>query len=93
MTIYEKSCAPHNALHMWANNDSIMVELPVRAGGFTMIAFPRNSQGLSKALALIAPPQDFHGGVYVVPRAKRQVGTVTQQMAAEAALRKMGIIK
>ena len=78
---------------MWANKNSILVEMPVRAGGFTMLTFPRNSLGLSKALALIAPPQDFHGGKYHLPRTKRTAGTVAQQLAAEALLRARGIIK
>ena len=93
MTINPTSCAPHNALHMWANGESILVEMPVRSGGFTLLTFPRNALGLSKALALIAPPQDFHGGTYVLPRAKRPVGTLVQQTMAEALLRARGIIK
>lgn len=93
MTVYEKSCAPHNALHMWANGESILVEMPVRSGGFTLLTFPRNAVGLSKALALIAPPLDFHGGVYTVVRAKRTAGTFEQQNAAEALLRSRGIIR
>jgi len=93
MTINPTSCAPHNALHMWANGESILVEMPVRSGGFTLLTFPRNSSGLSKALALIAPPQDFHGGTYVLPRAKRPVGTLLQQAMAESMLRARGSIK
>jgi hypothetical protein len=93
MTTHSISCAPHNALHMWANNESILVELPVRSGGFTLLTFPRNSLGLSKALALIAPPVDFHGGTYTLPRSKRPVGTVMQQTAAESLLRARGILK
>lgn len=93
MATYETSAAPHNALHIWANNTSILVEFPVRTGGFTLISFPRNSAGLAKALALIAPPQDFSGGTYVLPRTKRTAGTFTQQVHAEALLRAKGIIK
>ena len=51
------SIAPPNALRMWTDTRSILVELSGPGPDqFTILSYPRNSLGLSKALALISPP-------------------------------------
>ena len=88
------SIAPPNALRMWTDTRSILVELSGPGPDqFTILSYPRNSLGLSKALALISPPLDFAGATYVIPRAKRSAGTFAQQSLAEKLLRERGIIK
>lgn len=52
---------PSGALLIWADTRQLYAALPMTQGGTYIVAFPRTSLGLSKLLAIIAPPQDTSG--------------------------------
>lgn len=64
---YAHSAAPSGAYLFWADSRQFYLEFPCIVGPPYVVAFPRTSLGLSKALALIAPAMDHSGPVMIAP--------------------------
>ena len=78
---------PSGSLLVWADARQLYAALPMTSGGTYIVAFPRTTLGLSKLLAIIAPPMDTAGLPQMAPLTRRPL-----RPQAEAILQRMKMI-
>ncbi len=92
------SAAPAHAIRAWADSRNLYFELPSQNGP-AVIAFPRSTEGLSRALAILSARHEVegHGEVYYRPQLASSIPdkngiTESQRQSARDILKRMKII-
>ena len=90
------SAAPPNALRMWTDGIRIYVELPGLRGPY-IVTYLYSESGLARALDLLGQRRADYEYLGTIPdnylKPSKEPSTHNSRSAAEALLRRMGVIK